>query len=94
MIKTIFIVIWLMALLFSCLYYIKNEITYKNLKIISDSIYRYNLSMIEDERYDELISYDDIKSLDKALFNIFDWGYKNLLPKDTYVLIEPFIEKG
>lgn len=92
MIKTIFIVICFMALLFSCLYYIKIEITYKNLMIISDSIYRYNLSMIEDERYDELISYDDI-NLDKALFNIFDWGYKNLLPKDTYMLIEPFIKK-
>ena len=94
MIKTIFNVICLMALLFSCLYYIKNEITYKNMMIISDAIYRYNISMIKDERYDELISYDDIKSLDKALFNIFDWGYKNLLPKDTYMLIEPFIEKG
>ena len=93
MIKTIFIVICLMALLFDCLYYIKTLITYKNMMIISDSIYRYNLSMIEDERYDELISYDDIKSLDKALFNIFDWGYKDLLPKDKYVLVEPFIKK-
>lgn len=47
MIKTIFIVICIIALLFDCLYYIKTLIT-----------------------------------------------YKNLLPKDTYVLIEPFIEKG
>ena len=93
MIKTVFIVICLIALLFDFLYYIKTLITYKNMMIISDSIYRYNLSMIEDERYDELISYDDIKSLDKALFNIFDWGYKNLLPRDTYMLIEPFIKK-
>ena len=93
MIKTIFNVICLMALLFSCLYYIKIEITYKNLKIISDAIYRYNISMIKDERYDELISYDDIKSCEKTFLNIFDWGYKNLLPKDTYMLIEPFIKK-
>ena len=83
-----------MALLFSCLYYIKNEITYKNMKIISDAIYRYNISMINDKRYDELIPYDSIKSYEKTFLNIFDWGYKNLLPKDTYVLIEPFIEKG
>ena len=93
MIKTIFIVICLMALLFSCLYYIKIEITYKNLKIISDAIYRYNISMIKDERYDELISYDDNKSCEKTFLNIFDWGYKHLLPKDTYMLIEPFIKK-
>ena len=93
MIKTIFNAICLMALLFSCLYYIKIEITYKNLKIISDAIYRYNISMIKDERYDELISYDDIKSCEKTFLNIFDWGYKNLLPKDTYMLIEPFIKK-
>ena len=93
MIKTIFIVICIITLLLDCLYYIKTLITYKNMMIISDSIYRYNLSMIEDERYEELISYDDIKSLDKALFNIFDWGYKDLLPKDTYMLVEPFIKK-
>lgn len=94
MIKTIFNVICLMALLFSCLYYIKNEITYKNMKIISDAIYRYNISMIKDKRYDELISYDSIKNYEKTFLNIFDWGYKNLLPKDTYMLIEPFIKKG
>ena len=93
MIKTIFNVICLMALLFSCLYYIKNEITYKNMKIISNAIYRYNISMINDKRYDELIPYDSIKSCEKTFLNIFDWGYKNLLPKDTYMLIEPFIKK-
>lgn len=90
----IIIVICLIALLFSCLYYIKNEITYKNMMIISYAIYSYNISMIKVEHYDELISYDDIKSYHKALLNIFDWGYKNILPKDIYVLIEPFIEKG
>ena len=73
MIKTIFIVICLMTLLFSCLYGIKNEITYKNLKIISDVVYRYNISMIKDERYDELISYDDIKSCEKH-FLIYSIG--------------------
>ena len=78
MIKTIFNVICLMALLFSCLYYIKNEITYKNMMIISDAIYRYNISMIKDERYDELISYDDIKSYEKH-FLIYSIGVIKIL---------------
>ena len=34
------------------------------------------------------------RAIHKAFINMFDWGYKNLIPKDTYALIEPFIEKG
>ena len=43
---------------------------------------------------DKLIPFSEMKSYNKAFINMFDWGYKNLVPKDIFALIEPFIEKG
>ena len=84
----------IVVLLFCYVMHIKNEVTYKNNKIISRAIYFYNIDRISKGDLDGILSYDVIKSYNKAFINIFDWGYKNLVPKDTYVLIEPFIEKG
>ena len=84
----------IVVLLFSCVMHIKNEVTYKNNLIISRAIYFYNIDRISKGDIDGILSYDVIKSYDKAFINMFDWGYKNLVPKDTYALIEPFIEKG
>ena len=94
MIKTIFYAFCLVCLLFLFVMLIKNQVTYKNNCIISTAIYRYNIDRIGKGDFDGLLYYDVIKSYDKALFNIFDCGYKNLVPKDVYALIEPFIEKG
>ena len=80
--------------LFSCVMHIKNEVTYKNNLIISRAIYFYNIDRISKGDLDGMLSYDVIKSYNKSLINMFDWGYKNLVPKDIYALIEPFIEKG
>ena len=80
--------------LFFCVIHIKNEVTYKNNIIISRAIYFYNIDRISKGDLDGMLSYDVIKSYNKSLINMFDWGYKNLVPKDIYALIEPFIEKG
>lgn len=87
MFKTIIYALCLVALL-------KNLITYKNLTIILDAIYRYNINMIDLGNLDRIISYNVIKSYIEVLLNPFEWGYKNIVPQDTYALIEPFIEKG
>lgn len=87
MVRTIIYVICLVVLL-------KNLITYKNLTIILDAIHCYNINMIDLGNLDRIISYDVIKSYIEVLLNPFDWGYKNLVPKDVFALIEPFIEKG
>ena len=84
----------IIVLLFSCVMHIKNEVTYKNNLIISRAIYFYNIDRISKGDIDGILSYDVIKSYDKAFINVFDWGYENLVPKDTYALIEPFIEKS
>lgn len=84
----------IVVLLFCCVMHIKNEVTYKNNLIISRAIYFYNIDRISKGDLDSILSYDVIKSYDKAFINMFDWGYKNLVPKDVFALIEPFIEKG
>ena len=84
----------IVVLLFHCIMHIKNEVTYKNNIIISRAIYFYNIDRISKGDLDGILSYDVIKSYNKALINMFDWGYNNLVPKDIYALIEPFIEKG
>ena len=84
----------IIVLLFCCVMHIKNEVTYKNDLIISRAIYFYNIDRISKGDLDSILSYDVIKSYNKAFINIFDWGYKNLVPEDIYALIEPFIEKG
>lgn len=73
---------------------LKNLITFKNLTIILGAIYHYNINMIDLGNLDRIISYNVIKSYIEVLLNPFEWGYKNIVPQDTYALIEPFIEKG
>ena len=87
MFKTIIYAFCLVVLL-------KNLIAYKNLTIILDAIYRYNINMIDLGNLDRIISYNVIKSYIEVLLNPFEWGYKNIVPQDTYALIDPFIEKG
>lgn len=92
MIKIFYIIIIVSSLLL-LVYSIKNNVTYKNTCIIADAIYNYNLDRIAKGDLDGILSYGVIKSYDKAFYNIFDWGYKNLVSKDIYELIEPFIEE-
>ena len=73
---------------------IKNEVTYKNCVIILNAIHKYNINMMETYDLDKLIPFSEMKSYNRVFYNLFDWGYKNIVPKDVYPLIEPFIEKG
>jgi hypothetical protein len=39
------------------------------------------------------VNYDDMESYDETLFRLFDFGYKNILPKEKYDIIKPYINK-
>lgn len=84
---SIFILIAMVILLF------KNNNTYKNHIILLNAIAEHNYAAILEDRCDKCISYECIESYYKALFNLFDWGYKNLVPRDVYKRIDPFIDK-
>ena len=34
-----------------------------------------------------------MEDFDKTLFRLWDWGYKNILPKEDFELIKPYIEE-
>lgn len=84
---SIFILIAMVILL------LKNNNTYKNHIILLNAIAEHNSAAMLEDQYDKRISYECIESYYKTLFNLFDWGYKNLVPRDVYKRIEPFIDK-
>ena len=73
---------------------IKNEITFRNHKIIDDAIYHYNNNLIETEGRANFSLYDDEESYEETLKRWWDWGYKRILPPEKYELIKPYIKKG
>lgn len=73
--------------------HLKNNNTYKNHIILLNAIAEHNCAVILEDQCDKRISYECIESYYKTLFNLFDWGYKNLVPRDVYKRIEPFIDK-
>lgn len=84
---SVFILIAMIILL------LKNNNTYKNHIILLNAIAEHNRVAILEDQCDKRISYECIESYYKTLFNLFDWGYKNLVPRDVYKRIEPFIDK-
>lgn len=80
-------------LIVTVIVYFKNNNTYKNHMIILNAIAKYNWAAILEDQCDKRIKYACIESYYKTLFNLFDWGYKNLVPRDVYKRIEPFIDK-
>lgn len=71
---------------------IKNIITRRNFDIISNAIHTYNTDVIWKKIDGERMSYDDMAGYCKTLFRFWDFGYKNILPKDKYELIKKYIK--
>lgn len=86
--RTVFV---LFALLICVILLVKNEVTYRNMIIITKAIRDYNYEEIIENRL-IFVDYDDMESYQKVLFRIWDWGYENILPPDKYVLIAPYIK--
>ena len=72
---------------------LKNNNTYKNRIILLNAIAKHNCAAMREDQCDKLIDYGCIESYYTTLFNLFDWGYKNLVPRDVYKRIEPFIDE-
>lgn len=67
---------------------IKNQITYKNLILITCAIHKHN---IDSANHGAAIDYDCMKDYDRAFYNLFYWGYKKLVPPEIYKKIRPYI---
>ena len=77
---------------------IRNCFTYRNQGIIATAIHLYNLNYIvttenltEEDYKANTIDYCVIENYYVTFTRIWDWGYKNLVPKDIYEKIKEFI---
>ena len=69
---------------------IKNNNTLKNHIIITDAIYRYKIDCLLNNQ-EPLVNYDDEEDYDSTLLRFWDWGCKNILSKEKYEIIKPYI---
>lgn len=86
------IVIFVLFALYVAYGLIKNDVTYTNRIIISTAIFKYTMSLIEKHIYECEVNYEDMEPYDKTFNRFWDWGYKRILPKEKFEIIEPFIE--
>lgn len=91
----IVIAIFLFSIFFSLLLLVKNNVTYHNYIILTDAIANYQKDLVDKGKYDlygnNPVEFDDMESYDKSLFRLWDWGYENILPKEKYEIIKPYI---
>lgn len=70
---------------------IKNEVTYRNNLKIIDAILMYQINTVRKGCFPKEDLYRKMKSYGRCLFNIFDWGYKNILPPEDYEKVKKYI---
>lgn len=68
----------------------KNENTLKCYHAILWAIYLYHCECIETGR-EYKVSYEDMISYDRALWRLWDWSYKNIIPKEKFKIIAPYV---
>lgn len=85
-------IIFTIIIVFNILVLIKNGNTFRNHKIILYAIYDY---AVDQDKKGEAYSvyFDDMEEYDTTLLRWWDWGYKNILPRDKFKIIEPYIRK-
>ena len=69
----------------------KNNNTYRMQMKILDAIYAYNIDCIKGNKV-SMVNFEDIESYKSTYFRLWDWGYKNILPKEKYEIIKPYIK--
>ena len=90
-------VIFVFIIYFALIYFlVKNFVTYHWHKLITNAIFLYHVdceSSLEIDLREKIVSYNDEEPYDSTLFRFWDWGYKRILPKEKYRIIEPYIKK-
>lgn len=100
--KVILLNISALAMLVCVIAFIKNQVTYRNHTVIADAIFDYRMNAIDkavkngtivEEGVKYEVNYDDMRDYNETVMRIFDWGYENILPKDKFEIIKPYIHK-
>jgi hypothetical protein len=72
-------------------FWIKNEVTYRNHSRILTAIRKSAYETGDVERANFLFPF--IEPYYKTLFRFWDFGYENILPKEYFELIKPYIRR-
>ena len=86
----LFIFSFLVSALIYSVVMIKSDITLKNQTKILNAIDAYAEEHNDYETAIRLLSH--LEDFLKTLFRITDWGYKNILPKEDFEIIKPYIQ--
>ena len=70
----------------------KNLNTCKQQQKILFAISEYRCKCIR-YGFEPNVDYDDMEDYDSTLFRFWDWGYTNILPKEKFEIIKPFIKE-
>ena len=89
----LFVILWfaIAVMLFSVFFGVKNEVTFKNHKKIINAISSFAKENNECEIGIALLH--SMEDYNKTLWRWWDWGCKNILPKEDYELIRPYLEE-
>jgi len=80
----------ILILLYELLMLIKIDNAYKNQEKILYAIDRY---IYETNNYIKgFYLLESMEDFDATIFRLTDWGYKNILPKEDFELIESYIQ--
>jgi hypothetical protein len=70
---------------------IKAEVGFRHHEMLLDAVLTYGL---ESEEYDKAIEImEHMRSYPDTVFRLWDWGYENILPKEDFELIKPYIRR-
>ena len=90
----IVIIIYALILIVFILAIIKNENTFKQHMVVANAIHRFRLDHIKRDWLASLsVDFEDMEEYDSTFWRLWDWGYKNILPKEKYELIKDYIGK-
>lgn len=87
---TLFIPIIAIIAIFVYLFF-KNDNTYNQQIKILAAIRDYGIDCIHKGKQ-PMVDYDDVEKYDSTLYRFWDWGYKNILPKEKYEIIKSYIK--
>ena len=68
-------------------------VAYEQRAVIYEAIYAYTRDMTKRNEFNYEVKYYDMESFHDTVFRLFDFGCTNILPKEKYEIIEPYIRK-
>lgn len=103
----IYLGLMVLLVLICILMLVKNEVTFRNHRLISNAIFLYTMDCIDKaykearetgKDYDECckceVDYDDMEDYNNTLYRLWDWGYTRILPPEKFEIIKPYIEQA